>query len=50
MDHLSSLGHDPAVKLALTVLKAEKFTISSCTIGRPQKRKASKQIYRPQNL
>lgn len=29
---------------------SEKFTISSWTIGQPQKRKTSKQIYRPQNL
>lgn len=30
--------------------RSVKFTISSCTIGQPQKCKASKQIYRPQNL
>lgn len=35
IDHLSSLEYDPAVTLALTILKGEKFTISSCTIGWP---------------
>lgn len=50
MDYLSSVEYDPAVTQALTIMKAEKFTISIRTIGGSQRRKASKQIYRPQNL
>ena len=32
MDHLSSLEYDPAVTLALTVLKAERFASISSSL------------------